>query len=457
MRTFTRVANMSPGLRDTGDEIAAEHINELQVALEDLQTGALPIPLAGIEAALGAYEPLQNMRAGVVNVLDHPNVLGDGSNDDGPGIQEMINEGAGRVVFPRPAAQYRINAPLVPISNQQWVSGSSDFQYGHQTGGAGKVILRAGGTGPIVEADGVNGVTFDGLTFWGNWFSNSANAIGVDLVDADFWAIRNCHFLNHGSNGLKWRSGVALRLENTLATACVMKNDTLSDYSGAVDLGGTDCFVRGNEFGSFGTTGIVTGYTAALVMRGCCGFFTDNVLEFSEAGLVIAGDEGDEFQNGFVNNRADHNYGHGYIVNGKSNLFLMNRSFRNGLAGHNTYDGFVVNGPRNLFYFNNISNVTQDVGTKQMRYGIRDTTTSVGADINANIYFGNYGYLLASDLYNIADSATIVQEPFFNRPTYTATNVTTDRSFDADSTSTAELADVLGTLIADLRERGIVK
>ena len=39
---------------------------------------------------------------------------------------------------------------------------------------------------------------------------------------------------------------------------------------------------------------------------------------------------------------------------------------------------------------------------------------------------------------------------------YTVTNVTTDRALDADSTSTAELADVLGTLITDLRDRGVI-
>jgi hypothetical protein len=39
---------------------------------------------------------------------------------------------------------------------------------------------------------------------------------------------------------------------------------------------------------------------------------------------------------------------------------------------------------------------------------------------------------------------------------YTVTNVTKDRVLDADSTSTAELADVLGTLISDLRERGVI-
>jgi hypothetical protein len=41
--------------------------------------------------------------------------------------------------------------------------------------------------------------------------------------------------------------------------------------------------------------------------------------------------------------------------------------------------------------------------------------------------------------------------------TYAATNVSADRAYDANATTTAELADVLGTLIADLRLQGIVK
>jgi len=39
---------------------------------------------------------------------------------------------------------------------------------------------------------------------------------------------------------------------------------------------------------------------------------------------------------------------------------------------------------------------------------------------------------------------------------YTPTNVTTDRSYDANATTTDELADVLGTLIADLQAKGIL-
>jgi hypothetical protein len=39
---------------------------------------------------------------------------------------------------------------------------------------------------------------------------------------------------------------------------------------------------------------------------------------------------------------------------------------------------------------------------------------------------------------------------------YTPTNVSTDRSYDANATTTDELADVLGTLIADLQAAGVL-
>ena len=39
---------------------------------------------------------------------------------------------------------------------------------------------------------------------------------------------------------------------------------------------------------------------------------------------------------------------------------------------------------------------------------------------------------------------------------YTPTNVSTDRAYDANATTTDELADVLGTLIADLQVAGIL-
>lgn len=45
---------------------------------------------------------------------------------------------------------------------------------------------------------------------------------------------------------------------------------------------------------------------------------------------------------------------------------------------------------------------------------------------------------------------------YADAPAYTATNVTLDRSYDANATTLDELADVVGTLLADLRAAGVV-
>jgi hypothetical protein len=54
---------------------------------------------------------------------------------------------------------------------------------------------------------------------------------------------------------------------------------------------------------------------------------------------------------------------------------------------------------------------------------------------------------------------TSVADGVFTRPlpVYAASNVTPDRTYNANSTTTDELADVLGTLISDLRVAGIVR
>lgn len=54
------------------------------------------------------------------------------------------------------------------------------------------------------------------------------------------------------------------------------------------------------------------------------------------------------------------------------------------------------------------------------------------------------------------DEVAGLRGPSTRATTYTVDNVTTDRAFDANATSTAELADALGTLINDLRTFGVV-
>ena len=44
----------------------------------------------------------------------------------------------------------------------------------------------------------------------------------------------------------------------------------------------------------------------------------------------------------------------------------------------------------------------------------------------------------------------------YNKQTYAESNVTPDRTFDADTVAVAELADIVGTLITDLRAQGFI-
>ena len=69
---------------------------------------------------------------------------------------------------------------------------------------------------------------------------------------------------------------------------------------------------------------------------------------------------------------------------------------------------------------------------------------------------GNVGPNGAVTTFSANTRQVIVGNSWQVPQTYTITNVTTDRTYNADSTTTAELADALGTLIADLRTQGLV-
>ena len=77
-------------------------------------------------------------------------------------------------------------------------------------------------------------------------------------------------------------------------------------------------------------------------------------------------------------------------------------------------------------------------------------------DTEIQVYFATDENILY--LWNATDEAWVGYARIPASPaTYTPTNVTTDRTYDADSTTTAELADVLGSVIADLQSIGLIK
>jgi len=75
----------------------------------------------------------------------------------------------------------------------------------------------------------------------------------------------------------------------------------------------------------------------------------------------------------------------------------------------------------------------------------------------------NHGYLYCKEdgartelYYREGNSGDVTQLTNPEIAAYTTTNVSTDRSFDADTVAIAELADVVGTLIADLQAYGLL-
>lgn len=85
-----------------------------------------------------------------------------------------------------------------------------------------------------------------------------------------------------------------------------------------------------------------------------------------------------------------------------------------------------------------------DVGTSQITSGETRNVTDADTD------HMNLGWTQAWG------GGTPVLNTLFGSQTYAATNVSTDRSFDADTVVIAELADVVGTLISDLRDKKLI-
>lgn len=360
-----------------------------------------PIALAGIEGALETYAPLRNMRAGIANVLDY-GAVDDGTTDNRAAIQAAIDTGAGVIEFPPPASSYRVTSgSLVPLHNQTFRS--SSLQYIHSYTDSGRrTAISAIGDFPLFAATGVNGVTVDGLLLTGSANTAHTSNRGFDLTSCSFWTIKNCGFNNFASSAVLWKSGVALKLYDCLTTNCVLNHSGHTDYIGVFDLGGTDPWVQNNEVNA-SCSAIGTGYIFGYAIRSANGFYAYNIAEFCEGGFVVTSDGGDEFQNVFVGNRADLNYGHGYVVDGGDNIFLGCKSFRNGQAATNTYDGFVVAGTRNTFMGCNVGQVSSDAGVKVMRYGFNDSSTVT--DESSNVYLGNkISGNVGTAKYNVSDT-----------------------------------------------------
>lgn len=95
--------------------------------------------------------------------------------------------------------------------------------------------------------------------------------------------------------------------------------------------------------------------------------------------------------------------------------------------------------------------VFPSTGTATLVFGDGTVPATMGSN-TAAIYANDTGGTV--NMYGINEAGTVTQLTGLTAA-YTITNVTTDRTYDANATDINEIADVLGTLIADLQARGI--
>lgn len=334
------------------------------------------VPLTNIETALGQYGPLSNMRDAFRNAKDFSAYAASGAPDVTVELQALLDDGGGLVIIPThpKLMYYKISQPLVPKPNQ--VIWGASLPYTTNDGPLARI--HASHNGPVFSADGVSNVSIRGLALTGLGELNP-DAEGIQIKDGSLWNIDFCKFNNFGSHAISWDGGAAGYIHRNLAINCMKYRTGLTTYAGVFDLENTnDMFVSNNEANAGSSAGNYSdGYVCSLRYNGGNGFFASNVWEFGEVGACL---DTNAWITTFVNDRADVNAGHGWLIRGSKCRLIGCRSHRNSQAVNNTYDGFRVTGNRNTL----TSCVSDDESsdTKRVKYALNDLSSASGTNVN---------------------------------------------------------------------------
>lgn len=261
----------------------------------------------------------------------------------------------------------------------------------------------------ILLRDAENFIVYDGARTYSNRFDDivCVNGAGTNALLASpnggGHYFTNCSFA--GEQGVNWRGHASRTADNVVFQNCNFEgcsvNDAiiqpLSDLAGISFIG---CRFEEDVSGDAlriepGTGKIVYG----VVVTGCVFHTESNVWAITFNEVV-----------------------RGYKVSGNYfNGFAQGAVRWNGTGSYGTVSGNICNGGP-----------------------ITDTYRN-----DSNAVYNNYRIGVGAEGPQLKLVPALIQ-------TYAATNVTPDRAFDADTVLVAELADVVGTLIADLRAIGLI-
>jgi len=395
-----------------------------------------------------------NVTADSVNTKEINNVKTPLPKNGGAGINDAVSAGT---KIELQSGVYELNSPI-----QIDADGLSLIGQGVESSEAGDndtniTVLRKVHNGPMVEttSNEVRSVTIKGVAFDGQKSTYSGRGVDAGEVPNN-WKIQDCVFYDIASEPIyadmlynswiqdnwfrRWGTSGnsdAIKIDKTGNTSPSHLKITGNDFRDG-DGNSRDCInvetcdalrVQNNELN-------LPARHAVRIKECETLFLSGNYSEDAgDSGYVLGVTGADNIQHATVHaNRASRGgtgYGFDY------------RNVRNSVVGENQAFNFNSGGAR--------------VGTdcKDFLW----LTTNVGSDVtfNSQVYYtpnvvrqSTGDIVVLDDNGDIAKKITTTANKLYQGADYSTSNVSLDRTFDADNTTVNELADVVGTIISDL-------
>lgn len=411
------------------------------------------------------------------NVKTDYGARGDGTTDDTAALNAAIEEASDGEVVLIPAGNYRVSSPVLLRENIT-VRGSHAPRWSYQ-GGVPCQIKGLGafsGSAIVLVTGGIDGGRLENISIdAGAVTASSPHGLLIEGLCRD-WEVANVAVQSSRSVGVRcavesaaYPRGIRMShvaVYNSLGAGFSFINTTDSIFEDllAVDNGGDGIYAENPYETSFTDCRSV--------------FNTANGFQIAGNGTTASSDSLGQTT---LNNPSTDRNGNTGILIAQEGLgpvqIIAPRLRRDGsvVASSTSSAGLKVLGTSGA---DDAADVVVVAGTctvgvndggggdESPLFGVRVTNggrvTLLGGDYwgvtNGIAVSGTNDYLAApyTAFYNGVRASKAAEAVTVTGPAYTATNVTTDRSFDANTVLVAELADVVGTLIADLRTAGIV-
>lgn len=385
-------------------------------------------------------------------------------------IQTEVTDAGASAIIEFESGTYSVSG-LSPADNQTWCVGSA-------------VKFEADADNPVIDLTGVSGFNTVGdlhITDPGNATTSTPglrldNTKACQLPSVNIEGTYHGIVTDSGSGDVNenWIGG--LRIASHRQDGVVVQGETHDNHVGAIWVLGQNAAGNGIVWNTSGVQG-GNRIGAALVLDvGSNGISLDNAKEVWFGSLLLdkCGGSGILF-NSSVNRIfigrlwSSTNGNNGVVIAPGSGNIVDDIHISSLYAWNNTNFGVLFsNGTARRFSLGlvNVNNNNQGANaTKNLRVGntLEDSiisqlvsygVASPGVDVTGTITNSHVVREVAADGIETVPWTTVDAGP---RTDYTLSNVTTDRSLDAANDTVGAVADVLGTLIADLQSAGLLE